>query len=97
MVNHAEQFLPPVLNITTALQESIVDVVKLYADKYDADFREYIPRFIALVWNLAVSCMPQPRHDLLATMCMDFLGKVVRKLMYRELFLVRTSYEHDYS
>jgi exportin-2 (importin alpha re-exporter) len=36
----------------------------MYAQKYDEEFTEYLPKFVTAVWKLLVTTGNQPKYDL---------------------------------
>lgn len=68
------------------LQAGIVENLKLYAGKDEEPFLPFLPKFTQLVWNLLLHVTAHPKHDILATSCIRFLGSLVKKLMHKDLF-----------
>jgi len=68
------------------LQAAIIKNLKLYADKDEEAFMEYLPNFAALVWNLLMNVSDQPKHDALATTSIRFISSLVQKFMHKNLF-----------
>jgi exportin-2 (importin alpha re-exporter) len=68
------------------LQASIVEIVNLYASKYDEEFASQLPAFTGAVWALLVKVGTEQKHDILATTCIRFLTSIVGKQMHTELF-----------
>lgn len=46
------------------LKSQVCDNVSLYAQKYDEEFRQYLPQFVTDIWSLLVSTGLQPKYDL---------------------------------
>lgn len=46
------------------LKSQVCDNVALYAQKYDEEFRPYLPQFVTDVWSLLVATGLEPKYDL---------------------------------
>lgn len=46
------------------LKSQVCDNVALYAQKYDEEFRPYLPHFVTDIWSLLVSTGMEPKYDL---------------------------------
>lgn len=68
------------------LQTAIIENLKLYADKDEEVFMDFLPNFTTLVWNLLISLSPNPKHDSLVTNSIKFLSSLVEKKMHNALF-----------
>lgn len=68
------------------IRSQVCDNVTLYAQKYDEEFRSYLPNFVTDVWNLLVSTGQQPKYDLLVSNALQFLATVADRVQYRNLF-----------
>lgn len=55
------------------LKSQVCDNIALYAQKYDEEFRPYLPQFVTDVWNLLVATGLEPKYDLV---------RIERKLMF---------------
>lgn len=68
------------------LQAAIIENLKLYADKDEECFIEFLPNFTQLVWNNLMSLSTYPKHDSLVTTSIKFLSSLVEKKMHNHLF-----------
>ncbi|XP_037068726.1 exportin-2-like [Pollicipes pollicipes] len=68
------------------LRTQICDNVTLYAQKYDEEFRPYLPRFVQAVWTLLANTGMQVKYDLLVSNAIQFLSSVVERPHYKQLF-----------
>lgn len=68
------------------IQMKVCDIVTLYTQKYEDDFKDYVPAFVQEAWNLMVRLNDSLRYDLLVTSAIKFLTAVTRKGRYKELF-----------
>lgn len=68
------------------LQAAIIENLKLYADKDEECFIEFLPNFAMLVWNNLMSLSIYPKHDPLVTTSIKFLSSLVEKKMHNHLF-----------
>lgn len=46
------------------LKSQVCDNIALYAQKYDEEFRNYLPQFVTDVWSLLVATGLEPKYDL---------------------------------
>ncbi|CAN8070542.1 unnamed protein product [Agarophyton chilense] len=60
------------------LQASTLEVVNLYAEKFDEDFRPYLKRFLEDVWSLLVRRGNSVRYDKVAVNGIKFLTVIAR-------------------
>ncbi|KAJ8681341.1 hypothetical protein QAD02_017128 [Eretmocerus hayati] len=68
------------------LKSQVCDNVCLYAQKYDEEFQQYLPRFVTAAWNLLTSTGQQPKFDALVSNALQFLATVADRTQYRHLF-----------
>jgi exportin-2 (importin alpha re-exporter) len=68
------------------LQTEIVRIFKLFVERDEEPFAEYLQNFTTLVWNLLVSTTPLTKHDQLVVMSMKFLSVLVGRQYYSNLF-----------
>lgn len=68
------------------LQVAIVQNLTLYADKDEEPFLPHLPNFTGLVWQLLLRLSSQPKHDALATACIQFLSLLLSKQIHRSIF-----------
>ena len=68
------------------VKSEICEVVGMFAQKYDEDFSEYLPRFVQSIWNLLVTTDSKPKHDMLVSSAIEFLASVSERSAYKELF-----------
>lgn len=68
------------------LKSQVCDNIALYAQKYDEEFREYLPQFVTDVWSLLVGTGLDPKYDLLVSNALQFLSTVAERNHYRNLF-----------
>uniref|UniRef100_UPI0035900396 exportin-2 n=1 Tax=Myxine glutinosa TaxID=7769 RepID=UPI0035900396 len=73
------------------LKSQICDNVALYAQKYDEEFRPFLPRFVTAVWHLLVSAGSALKYDLLVSNAMQFLASVSERQHYKQLFEERST------
>lgn len=48
------------------LKSQVCDNLALYAQKYDEEFKPYLPMFVTDVWNLLISTGLEPKFDLVS-------------------------------
>ncbi|XP_050295241.1 exportin-2 [Anthonomus grandis grandis] len=72
--------------IVERLKTQICDNIALYAQKYDEEFRQYLPQFVTDVWNLLIGISLEPKYDLLVSNALGFLSTVAERNHYRNLF-----------
>lgn len=68
------------------LKSQICDNIGMYAQKYDEEFRPYLPEFVRAVWNLLVTTGQQVKYDLLVSNAIQFLASVAERPHYKSLF-----------
>lgn len=68
------------------LKSQICDNIALYAQKYDEEFKPFLPNFVMVVWNLLVSTGAQVKYDLLISNAIQFLASVADRDHYKHLF-----------
>lgn len=68
------------------LQTAIVANLKLFVERDEEPFNDYLPKFTSLVWNLLVSLTPLNKHDQLVVTSMKFLSSLVGRQYYNQLF-----------
>uniref|UniRef100_A0A8C4QN71 Exportin-2 n=1 Tax=Eptatretus burgeri TaxID=7764 RepID=A0A8C4QN71_EPTBU len=73
------------------LKSQICDNVALYAQKYDEEFRPFLPQFVTAVWHLLVSAGSALKYDLLVSNAMQFLASVSERQHYKQLFEERST------
>ncbi|XP_057662320.1 exportin-2 [Diorhabda carinulata] len=68
------------------LKSQVCDNIALYAQKYDEEFKQFLPQFVTDVWGLLVATGLQPKYDLLVSNALQFLSSVAERGQYRNLF-----------
>lgn len=68
------------------LKSQICDNVAIYAQKYDEEFKPYLPDFVRDVWALLLHTGQEPKYDLLASNAIQFLASVAEREQYKSLF-----------
>ncbi len=68
------------------VKSQICEVVGMFAQKYDEDFSPYLSSFVQSIWNLLISTDTRPKHDLLVSNALEFLGSVAERPTYKDLF-----------
>jgi len=68
------------------IKSQICEIVGMFAQKYDEDFSSYLPSFVQSIWNLLISTDSRPKHDLLVSNALEFLGSVAERPTYKDLF-----------
>ena len=68
------------------IKSQICETVAMFAQKYDEDFSEYLPRYVQSIWNLLVTTDAKPKHDLLVSNALEFLASVSERPAYKDLF-----------
>lgn len=68
------------------IKSKICETVAMFAQKYDEDFSEYLPKFVQSIWNLLVTTDAKPKHDLLVSNALEFLASVSERPAYKDLF-----------
>ncbi|XP_018563409.1 exportin-2 [Anoplophora glabripennis] len=72
--------------IMEQLKSQVCDNIALYAQKYDEEFRPYLPQFVTDVWSLLIATGLEPKYDLLVSNALQFLSSVAERNHYRSLF-----------
>ena len=73
------------------IKSQICAIAGMFAQKYDEDFSDYLPKYVQSVWGLLVTTDAKPKHDLLVSSAIEFLGSVVERPVYKELFADQTT------
>lgn len=68
------------------VKSQICDNVAMYAQKYDEEFGQLLPRFVTAVWNLLITTGSQVKYDLLVSNAIQFLASVAERPGYKHLF-----------
>lgn len=68
------------------IKSQICDNVALYAQKYDEDFENYLPKFVEAIWHLLVSTEKQAKHDIVVSNAIGFLASASERNHYKYLF-----------
>lgn len=68
------------------LKSQICEITAMFAQKYDEDFSEYLPRFVQSTWNLLITTDTKPKHDVLVSNALEFLASVAERPTYKDLF-----------
>jgi exportin-2 (importin alpha re-exporter) len=68
------------------LQTSIIQILKLFAERDEEPFQQFLKQFTSLVWNLLVGLTKYTKHDQLVVTSMKFLSILVGRQIYRDLF-----------
>mmetsp|Transcript_22084 Transcript_22084/g.77407 ORF Transcript_22084/g.77407 Transcript_22084/m.77407 type:complete len:992 (-) Transcript_22084:120-3095(-) len=68
------------------LQTAVMEVVNLFAEKWDEDFEPYFQAFIQQVWTMLTTLSTAPKYDRLVTTAIKFLSSVVGKKMHEDVF-----------
>lgn len=72
--------------VVEQLKTQICDNIALYAQKYDEEFRQYLPQFVTDVWSLLVATGLETKYDSLVSNALQFLSSVAERNHYRNLF-----------
>uniref|UniRef100_A0A6B2KX00 Importin N-terminal domain-containing protein n=1 Tax=Arcella intermedia TaxID=1963864 RepID=A0A6B2KX00_9EUKA len=64
------------------VQASVISNGSLYMDKYDEEFKPYLPAFVSAVWKLLMKTPNEPKYDALVTCAINFLNSVCRSPCY---------------
>ncbi|XP_066140699.1 exportin-2 [Euwallacea fornicatus] len=72
--------------VVEQLKTQICDNIALYAQKYDEEFRQYLPQFVTDVWSLLVGTGLDTKYDSLVSNALQFLSSVAERNHYRNLF-----------
>lgn len=68
------------------IKSQICDNVALYAQKYDEEFEDYLPKFVEAIWQLLVSTEKIAKHDLVVSNAIGFLASAAERNNYKYLF-----------
>ncbi|KAJ7373873.1 Exportin-2 [Desmophyllum pertusum] len=68
------------------LESQICDNVALYAQKYDEEFENYLPKFVEAIWQLLVSTEKLAKHDIVVSNAIGFLASASERNHYKYLF-----------
>ncbi len=68
------------------VKSQVCEICGMFAQKYDEDFSEYLPRFVQSIWNLLITTDNKPKHDLLVSTALEFLASVSERPAYKDLF-----------
>uniref|UniRef100_A0A0C9R0E6 Exportin-2 n=1 Tax=Fopius arisanus TaxID=64838 RepID=A0A0C9R0E6_9HYME len=68
------------------LKSQVCDNIVLYAQKYDEEFQNYVPKFLEAIWGLLNCTGQQPKYDALVSNSLQFLVTVADRDQYRPLF-----------
>jgi len=68
------------------IRSQVCDNVALYAQKYDEEFKDFLPNFVDAIWNLLTAAGNDVKHDLLVSNAIQFLASVCERPHYKDLF-----------
>ncbi|XP_013392987.1 exportin-2-like [Lingula anatina] len=68
------------------VKSQICDNVALYAQKYDEEFCNHLPKFVDTIWHLLVTTGQEVKYDLLVSNAIQFLASVAERPGYKSLF-----------
>ena len=68
------------------IQSQICVIANMFAQKYDEDFSEFLPKYVESVWTLLVTTDAKPKHDQLVSSAIEFLASVIERPVYKDLF-----------
>jgi exportin-2 (importin alpha re-exporter) len=68
------------------VQAAIVEVLNIYATKYEEEFQPYLQPFAQTVWQLLIRTGRETKFDNLATTSIQFLTTVVSKPAHAHMF-----------
>lgn len=85
-VQGLESHNPEEAGVMEQLKSQVCDNIALYAQKYDEEFKPYLPTFVTDVWNLLISTGLEPKYDLLVSNALQFLSTVAERPHYKNLF-----------
>jgi len=63
----------------------VLQCITLCLEKFDEDFKPYVEKFTAAVWELLLQLSPKPKHDALCIAAMAFLTGVSRTIYHAML------------
>ncbi|XP_014260192.1 exportin-2 [Cimex lectularius] len=69
-----------------SVKTQVCDNISLYAQKYDEEFRPFLPGFVTDIWNLLINTSSQVKNDILVSKALKFLSTVAERDMYKNLF-----------
>lgn len=67
-------------------QTGVCEIVRLYTDKYEEEFRNWTQRFVKSVWDMLTRTTDKGRYDQLVPQAIRFLTSVVEKEWHKDLF-----------
>lgn len=73
------------------VKSQVCEICGMFAQKYDEDFSEYLPRFVQSIWSLLITTDNKPKHDLLVSNALEFLASVSGRPAYKDLFADETT------
>jgi len=73
------------------IKSQICECVSLFAQKYDEDFQQFLPKFVDAIWHLLVTTDIRVKHDLLVSNAIAFLASVAERPAYKDLFSEETT------
>lgn len=89
-LQYSNPLLDPRDNETSGFMEDlkteICDAITLYNNKYEEQFKDWVPVFVNETWTLLSQLSIQQRYDQLVTMAIKFLTSVVTKAWNKEMF-----------
>uniref|UniRef100_A0AAU7BNY5 Exportin-2 n=1 Tax=Propylea japonica TaxID=158624 RepID=A0AAU7BNY5_9CUCU len=85
-VQGLESHNPEEAGVMEQLKSQVCDNIALYAQKYDEEFKPYLPMFVTDVWSLLITTGLEPKFDLLVSNALQFLSTVAERPHYKNLF-----------
>ncbi|KAL3287433.1 hypothetical protein HHI36_001904 [Cryptolaemus montrouzieri] len=85
-IHDLESQNPEEAGVMEQLKSQVCDNIALYAQKYDEEFKPYLPMFVTDVWSLLIATGLEPKYDLLVSNALQFLSTVAERNHYRNLF-----------
>ena len=76
------------------IQSQICVIAGMFAQKYDEDFSEFLPKYVQSVWTLLVNTDAKPKHDQLVSSAIEFLASVIERPVYKDLFADQATLQH---
>jgi len=64
----------------------VCDIVRLYANKYDEEFKNWVPKFVENVWSMLTKTDEKGMYDQVVPKAIQFLTAVVEKEWHKNLF-----------